>query len=72
VGIKLRESGEVIISAKAGAARPYLTQLTSLPMAALEIATVKILPSDVIRNGKRYAQITITFDAVISEPSETM
>lgn len=71
MAIRLQESGEVIIHASPGAVRPYLTQLTSLPIKALEIAAVRILPTDVIRNGKKYAQISITFDADISEPSGT-
>lgn len=71
MAIRLQESGEVIISAKAGVARPYLMQLTSWPMKDWEIADVRILPSAVTRNGKWLKQITITFDADISEQSET-
>lgn len=72
MAIRLQESGEVIISAKAGAARPFLTQLILRQIRDLEIATVRILPTDVIRNGKKLGQVMITFDAVISDPSEIM
>lgn len=66
MAIRLHESGEVTIYAKAGAVRPYLIQLTSRPIKDLEIAAVRISSSGVIRNGKKLEQITITFDADIS------
>lgn len=72
MAIRLQESGEVIISARAGAVRQSLTRLICQRIGDLEIVTVKISPTGVTRNGKKLGQVTITFDAVISGQLETM
>lgn len=72
MGIKLHESGEVTICAKADPARPFTTRLISRRTRDWVIANVKISDTEGSRHGARSVQITITFDAAICEPSETM
>lgn len=71
MGIKLHESGEVIISAKADPARPFTTRWISRRMKDWVIANVKISDTEDYRNGEKSMQVTITFDVVISEQLET-
>lgn len=71
MGIKLQESGEVIICAKADPARPFTTRWISKRTKDWAIANVKISDIDAFPPGGESVQITITFDVDICEPSET-
>jgi hypothetical protein len=71
MAIKLQESGEVIISAKAGPARPFTMRWISNRTKDWAIASVKISDTGVYRGGEKSGQIMITFDVVILEQLET-
>jgi hypothetical protein len=71
MGIKLSESGEVNICAKAGPARPFTMRWISRQTKDWAIASVKISDTGVYRGGVKSGQITITFDVAILEQSET-
>jgi hypothetical protein len=70
MAIKLQESGEVIISAKAGHDRPFTMRWISSQTKDWVIANVKISDTGVYRGGEKCAQITITFDVAILEQLE--
>lgn len=72
MAIRLHESGEVTIYASPGAVRPYITQLTSLPIKDLEIVSAKISSIDDSHSGNKSVRIILTLDATIFKPCETM
>lgn len=71
MGIKLQESGQVIICAKADPARAFTTRWISKHTTDWAIVNVKILDSDDCPGGEKSKRIMITFDVSTCEQSET-
>lgn len=71
MGIKLSDSGQVTICAKADPARAFTTRWISKHTKDWAVANVTILDSADCPGGANSMRIMITFDVSTCEPSET-